>query len=180
MALSACVRIHIWGAGEVSALLPQPGGFEGFGDTSVHANADDRVTGDVVEDRVAELHLDPTSFASSALHAEDENPAAKVTHFGDLIAPTLPSRRPAADDRTQILTPSADAEVGAGVAGVDQHLRVEVAQRTIDVPGMEGVVHATHNLHVLLRHRPRDTSLLPQPRCFQGFLWGEVGLPPHH
>jgi hypothetical protein len=70
---------------------------------------------------------------------------AEVTHFDDLVTPSFPGRRPAADDCAQILAPFADAEIGAGAASIDQHVRVEVAQRTARVSGMEGVIHATHS-----------------------------------
>jgi hypothetical protein len=113
---------------------------------------------DVIEERVGGLDFNPASLAPPVLHAEDEDPATQVRI-------SAISSRHSSQVPIQALTiafscscPLASAAVRSGLGSIDDYLRVEVSQRPVGVSAVEGLVHPTHDLDVLLRHRPRSIS----------------------
>jgi hypothetical protein len=92
------------------------------------------------------------------LHAEDEDPAAQVTHLLDLFLKFIPGADPTGDEPAHLLASVADADVRLGPGSIDDHVWVEAVQRDLGVSAVEGVVHPPHDLHVLLQHRPRSIS----------------------
>jgi hypothetical protein len=92
------------------------------------------------------------------LHAEDEDPAAQVTHLLDLFMKFFPGADPTGDEPAHLLASVANTDVQLGPGSIDDHVWVEAVQRGLGVSAAVGVVRPPHDLDVLLRHRPRSIS----------------------
>src|SRR4051794_41005046 len=140
-------------------LLPQPGGFEGFGSVEVVVHMRDLpVT--KRQDRVYALSS-PIRLENLSGYAEgDDNPVSRIDELFGL-------RRRArlvveANGPFDLLASTTGFDTGYAIPG---DVRAEHGKRLLKVAALEGLETFPDHLHVLLRHR-----LLPHPGGFEGSI----------
>src|SRR6185295_8745018 len=152
----------------------EPGGFEGLLLRPVLAAPCDLPVADRVEVGVAQRQLPLRAGAlrtSAAPHDRDDLVLSRVDQLHRLQLGVVQQVEPLlqvgpqgvlAVDRATVI----DCTLGSPVVDV---VRPEAAHGVKASLG-EGFEGPAHQLHVLLRHRPRSISLLPQPGGFEGFV----------
>jgi hypothetical protein len=154
----------------VSVLLRQAEGFEGLSPREERANGDDltvsqpSVNGELLVEgdlAGASSHLDPT---------EPENRIAEVTDLGFLElkqVPGLPYRSETAGHL--VMAPVDRSLHRRRPGGHPLDIGRRVAEPQADIVLIPRIDPLAHDLHVLLRHRPRSMS--NAGRCDQGRPW---------
>jgi len=88
-------------------LLPQPGGFEGFGSLAELVHADDLAVAEHVDLIEARIDLDPTALPTSPVVGRQKHAVPSVNHFLDShlkLVPCLPPMLEVVSNRIEAVT----------------------------------------------------------------------------
>jgi hypothetical protein len=140
-------------------LLAQPDGFEGFGTVAVAAMASDLPVTQCDDGERRDPHFYTAVSASADLHAADYNVIAVVEVLLGFKSERIPCREPLGKPRLDLVAATVnllpDRDPGRNLPF---DFRVKRLKRDLIVASIEGLVVPPHDLHALLRHRPRSIS----------------------
>jgi hypothetical protein len=142
----------------VSVLLRQAGGSEGLVVVPAVAHLDDLSGANAKDAGITELALDAAVIAPHrpAVPHDHAVPALLGVRAFEMVLAEVLTHAPVLPDH--LVDPRKRTLLGQALDNVKHDIRVEQLPESLYVPGVPQLRGATHDLHVLLRHRPQSMS----------------------
>src|SRR6476620_10523100 len=148
-------------------LLPQPGGFEGFGSFLEHTEASDLPVLDCEHERASRDHLDPLAPPNVG-GVRDDNFGANLREAVHLNLDVLKGRPERIPEDLKLVIAIDPLERPSGTRPVNFRIGAKKGQPHRQLSPVPGFVIAPHSFNVLLRHRPSSESheIPGRSRCY--------------
>ena len=142
----------------MSVLLRQPHGFEGFAPVQEVLDPDDLASTEGDEHESRDVSLEPTCPSLLVLDDVSKNRVANRLQVLGLDSESLPLLEESVHELPDFLGANEHSELGEVRRGDKHDVPVKTVGADAKISVRPAFEHLPHDLHVLLRHRPRSIA----------------------